>query len=98
MESISIMDGLMLTIVSMLTVFSVLLVLWGLTEMIAKFVNGSDKAEPAPAAAKPAPAVNTNNLAPNKKHQQVAELVALALASEDEPNKKLEIQESKRIK
>lgn len=82
----------------MLTVFSVLLVLWGLTEMIAKFVNGSDKAEPAPAAAKPAPAVNTNNLAPNKKHQQVAELVALALASEDEPNKKLEIQESKRIK
>lgn len=98
MESISIMDGLMLTIVSMLTVFSVLLVLWGLTEMIAKFVNGSDKSEPAPAAAKPAPAVNTNNLAPNKKHQQVAELVALALASEDEPNKKLEIQESKRIK
>lgn len=98
MESISIMDGLMLTIVSMLTVFSVLLVLWGLTEMIAKFVNGSDKAEPTPAPAKPKPAVNTNNLAPNKKHQQVAELVALALASEDEPNKKLEIQESKRIK
>ena len=80
----------------MLTVFSVLLVLWGLTEMIAKFVNGSDKAEPAPA--KPKPAVNTNNLAPNKKHQQVAELVALALTSDDEPNKKLEIQESKRIK
>src|SRR5699024_5137651 len=98
MESISIMDGWMLTIDCMLTVFSVLLVLSGLTEMIAEFVNGSDKAEPAPAAAKPAPAVNTNNLAPNKKHQQVAELVALALASEDEPNKKLEIQESKRIK
>ncbi|WP_338486689.1 OadG family protein [Ruoffia tabacinasalis] len=98
MESISIMDGLMLTIVSMLTVFSVLLVLWGLTEMIAKLVNGSQKVESTPAPAKPKPTVNTNNLAPNKKHQQVAELVALALASEDEPNKKLEIQESKRIK
>lgn len=96
MESISIIDGLMLTVVSMLTVFVVLIALWGITELTAKLVNGSEKAEPAPA--KPKPAVNTNNLAPNKKHQQVAELVALALASEDEPNKKLEIQESKRIK
>lgn len=98
MESISIIDGLMLTVVSMLTVFVVLIALWGITELTAKLVNGSDKAESTPAPAKPKPAVHTNNLAPNKKHQQVAELVALALASEDEPNKKLEIQESKRIK
>ena len=96
MESISIIDGLMLTVVSMLTVFVVLIALWGITELTAKLVNGSEKVESTPAPAKPKPAVN--NLAPNKKHQQVAELVALALASDDEPNKKLEIQESKRIK
>ena len=98
MESISIIDGLMLTVVSMLTVFVVLIALWGITELTAKLVNGSEKAESTPAPAKPKPTVNTNNLAPNIKHQQVAELVALALASDDEPNKKLEIQESKRIK
>lgn len=37
-------------------------------------------------------------LAPNKTHQQVAELMALVLASEDASNKKFEIVESKRIK
>ena len=45
MESISIIDGLMLTVVSMLTVFVVLIALWGITELTAKLVNGSEKAE-----------------------------------------------------
>lgn len=98
MESISIYDGLILTIVSMLVVFSVLAAIWGLVELVARFVPA---AEPTTKPASKPVAANTQNvntLAPNQKYQQVAEMMALILASEDEPDKKFEITESKRIK
>lgn len=97
METISILDGLVLTIVSMLVVFSVLAAIWGLVELIAKIVNRPE----ASLEAAGTPSMNNqavDTLAPNPKHQQVAELMALVLASEDEPNKKFEIIETKRVK
>lgn len=104
MESITIMDGLILTVVSMLVVFTILAAIWGLVELVSKLINHSD----AELETVGAPSTNTqtsgtkaqaaNTLAPNQKHQQVAELMALVLASEYEPNKKFEIVESKRVK
>ena len=104
METISIMDGLVLTVVSMLVVFLLLTAIWGLVELVSKFIN-----EPEPATdsvgAQPTTKQSSKtypqaskNLNVNKKHQQVAELMALVLASEDEPNKKFKIVESKRVK
>ena len=104
METISIMDGLVLTVVSMIVVFVVLGSIWGLVELVSKFIKQSEPATgsigaqpttPQPSATHPQ-ASKTLNV--NKKHQQVAELMALVLASEDEPNKKFEIVESKRVK
>lgn len=100
MESISIMDGLTLTIVSMLVVFGLLAAIWGLIEIIARFVQSTEtEAETSEARQSVTPSpTHTDNLAPNAKHQEVAELMALVLASEDEANKKFEIVETKRIK
>ncbi len=104
METISILDGLTLTVVSMLVVFTVLAAIWGLVEVTSKFVHssqpdaGSTKRSQPAAGKATAPQSTTDTLAPNSKHQKVAELMALVLASEDEPNKKFEIVESQRIK
>lgn len=101
MESISIMDGLTLTIVSMLVVFIVLAAIWGLIEIIARFVQSAEtevETSEARQSTSSVAATPTDNLTANAKHQEVAELMALVLASEDEANKKFEIVESKRIK
>ena len=104
METISIMDGLMLTVVSMLVVFLVLGSIWGLVEFVSKIIN---QLEPAldttdrTSTSNPAAVSTTktgDSLATNQKHQKVAEIMALVIASEDEPNKKFEITESKRVK
>lgn len=104
METISILDGLTLTVASMLVVFTVLAAIWGLVEVTSKLVQSSETdagstemSQPAASQAT-APQSTTDTLAPNSKHQKVAELMALVLASEDEPNKKFEIVESQRIK
>lgn len=39
MESINIMDGLILTIVSILVVFVVLAAIWGLVEIVSSLIN-----------------------------------------------------------
>lgn len=102
MEAISMMEGLNLTLVSMGVVFMVLAALWALTEWIAKLVNkGATAAKPSPSNQAPSPVATSSHssaLTPHPKHQQVAELVALALASEDQSNVKLEIHETIRIK
>lgn len=99
MESISIMDGLVLTIISMLVVFVVLAAIWGLVEIVSSLINQQKPTEESVKAQSATPHPGTvHSIVPNKKHQQVAELIALVLASEDEPNKKFEIIESKRIK
>lgn len=99
MESISIYDGLILTIVSMLVVFAVLAAIWGLVELISRFVREPETVTESPGGrATPAKPQQVDPLASNKKHQQAVEMMALVLASEDEPNKKFEIVESKRIK
>lgn len=103
MESISIYDGLILTIVSMLVVFSVLTAIWGLVELIAHFVPEPETTvgtNNVPSTSKPVAtnAQSSDTLAPNSKHQQIAEMMALILASEDEPDRKFEITDSKRVK
>ncbi len=104
METISILDGLTLTVASMLVVFTVLAAIWGLVEVTSKLVQSSETDAGSTEMSQPtasqaiAPQSTTNTLAPNSKHQKVAELMALVLASEDEPNKKFEIVESQRIK
>ena len=98
MESISLADGLILTVVSMLLVFLVLGAIWLLIELVSKFIGES----PMETGHKPAPvstnlAGKTESLAENEEHKFVAEMMALVLASEDEPDRKFEIVESKRI-
>lgn len=94
MDTITITDGLILTVVAMLVVFLVLASIWGLVELVAKFMPTSTK----PTTEIPVTALSTNNTVENPKHKKVAEIIALVLASEDKPDKKFEIVESKRIK
>ena len=101
METVSIMDGLVLTVVSMLVVFIVLTAIWGLIELVSKIlISIGSKGEIAVPASSP---VATNNassqtLNVNEKNKQAAEVISLVLASEDQPNKKFEIVDSKRVK
>lgn len=92
MESITLLDGLILTVVSMAIVFIVLGVIAYLIDIIAKIVNKEEVKE-APANR----VVSTNPLQANEEYQFVAEMMALVLASEDEPNRKFEVVETKRI-
>ena len=100
MESISIYDGLMLTVVSMAIVFAILAALWGVIEVVARMVAEPESVNIPTDKSKYTETLsqNLNNGSTKHKHQRVAELMALILASEDEPNKKFEITESKRIK
>ena len=83
----------------MLVVFVVLAAIWGLVEIVSSLINQQKPTEESVKAQSATPHPGTvDSMVPNKKHQQVAELIALVLASEDEPNKKFEIIESKRIK
>lgn len=99
MESISLVDGLVLTVVSMLVVFAVLTAIWFLIELVSKLI-GDSPIEAAhtptiiPAQTVEQPAVLTEN----QEYKLVAEIMALILAAEDEPNRKFEIVETKRIK
>lgn len=103
MDTISISDGLLLTVVSMLVVFAILAVIWGLVELTSKVLAKSEETgqaatEAAAPQLKPVPQTNKESLATNEKNQKAAEIIALILASEDKPNKKFEISESKRVK
>lgn len=102
METVSIMDGLVLTVVSIMLVFTVLAAIWGLIELVSKILIsiGSKEELAVPAASSP---VATNNVSSqtlnvNEKNKQAAEVISLVLASEDQPNKKFEIVDSKRVK
>lgn len=101
MESISLFDGFILTIVSMILVFLVLGAIGVLTDVIAKFVNEEEstveKASIQQAERKKR-TYTKESLKADNENQFVAEMMALVLASEDEPNRKFEVVESKRIK
>lgn len=100
MNSISILDGLILTVVSMAVVFFVLAAIWGLVELTARLIKEDEiPIDPATSVRNiPVNADQLGSLAANKAHQQAAELISLVLASEDQPDKKFEIVESIRIK
>lgn len=95
MDTITIYDGLMLTIVAMLVVFLVLASIWGLVELVAKFMTTDEPNSKAIPAGSPSPQPEMSD---NPKHKKAAEIIALVLASEDETDKKFEIVESKRIR
>lgn len=94
MEAISLVDGLILTVVSMLLVFIVLGAIGFLIEILAKFI-GEGEVVQAPTPIKQA--VSPDPLQANAEYQFVAEMMALVLASEDEPDRKFEVVETKRI-
>lgn len=100
MDSISIFDGLVLTVVSMLVVFIVLASIWGLVELTARFINVEEVQLDSESSKQiiPSELKDPSTLSANKAHQQAAELISLVLASEDQPDKNFEIVESKRIK
>lgn len=100
MDSISILDGLILTVVSMAVVFFVLAAIWGLVEVTARIIKEDDVSleSTIPVRNVPVNADHSGSLSANKAHQQAAELISLVLASEDQPDKKFEIVESIRIK
>ena len=93
MESVSIGDGLILTVVAMVLVFIVLAALWGFIELVHKIVG--DEPEEAPKATAPAPAVAP---ASNSELQTVAEVTAVIAAHEEDPKNDYEIVETKRIR
>lgn len=99
METFSIFDGLVLTIVAMLVVFVVLAAIWGLVELNAKVIAyfRKDEVKPVQSVTQPTRSTSTQ-LTANPKHKKVAEIMALILASEDKPDKKFEIIETKRVK
>ena len=100
MNSISILDGLILTVVSIAVVFFVLAAIWGLVEVTARLIKEDDVLLESTSLVRniPVNADQSGSLAANKAHQQAAELISLVLASEDQPDKKFEIVESIRIK
>lgn len=99
METISLAEGLNLTIVSMLIVFIVLAAIWGLVELVSKFIPTPEpQVERRQREQSSASSQKTEQRVENPKNKKVAELMALILASEDQPNKKFEIIESKRVK
>ena len=97
MESISLGEGLILTIVSMLLIFLVLGAIGLLINLIANFVG---EEAPRETLVKEKQTVNkkATPLESHDEYQFVAEMMALVLASEGQPDRKFEIVESKRIK
>lgn len=98
METISLLDGLTLTVVSMLVVFIVLASLWGITDLVAYIIRTLEAKDEKQEKVRPVQTSPIASTATNKKNQKVAEVMALILASEDEDDKKFEIVESVRIK
>lgn len=91
MEQFSFMDGVMVSIVSMVVVFGVLAALWGLTELVHRV--STDK-KPLLEAETVAPVV----LQSDKQRETAAVLTAIIAAHETNPGKKFEVVEVKRIK
>lgn len=92
MESVSIGDGLILTVVAIVLVFIVLAALWGFIELVHKVLG--DEPEETPKAVAPAPATAP---ASNSELQTVAEIMAVIAAHEEDPKNDYDIVETKRI-
>ena len=95
METISIADGLVLTVVAMLVVIMVLASIWGFVELVAKLLATSGEPIMESPTISKSP---ITQMTENPQHKKVAEVMALIIASKDKPNKKFEIVQSKRIK
>lgn len=98
MESISLGEGLALTLVSMLLVFFVLAAIGLLINIISKFIDEEEPVEKRSPKRKVQKSSQASSLKASADLQFVAEMMALVLASEDQPDRKFEIVESKRIK
>ena len=98
METFNLSDGLIVTIVAMIVVFSVLASLWFLVELVHKLVG-----EPAPATTAPIDREEASQpvlLDPGVDEQRAkaAAITALVAAYEAHPAKKFEIVDVTRIK
>jgi len=102
METFSLMDGLVVTVVAMVVVFVVLASLWFMVELTHKLVgdpaeekarndkNGIQTLSEIPFAA--------SNVVVDEKRAKAAAVTALVMAYEEHPAKKFEIVEVIRIK
>lgn len=88
METFGLMDGLTVTVVAMVVVFSVLASLWFLVELTHKLVGDPTEEK--------AVSVEIPNFDENRA--KVAAITALVMAYEEHPAKKLEIVEVIHVK
>ncbi|WP_320163701.1 OadG family transporter subunit [uncultured Trichococcus sp.] len=102
MEAFSLMDGLVVTVVAMVVVFSVLSSLWILVELTHKLVGDPteeqvvrDTKEFQRTKATP---IEAEALNLDKRCSKVAAITALVMAYEEHPAKKFEIVEVFRVK
>lgn len=93
----TIMDSLELTVVAMSLVFLILSGIMLLMQVTAKIVNKSDRRKNGTTSSLPQ-TVQTHNNQLDTKLEHVAVLTALAVASEDAPNKHYQIEKVERIK
>lgn len=102
METFSLMDGMVVTVVAMVVVFVVLSCLWFMVELIHKLVGDSTEKEPVvdkkgmqTLSATPAA---TANVVVDEKRAKAAAVTALVMAYEEHPAKKFEIVDVIRVK
>ncbi|CZQ93769.1 oadg fam: sodium pump decarboxylases gamma subunit [Trichococcus palustris] len=102
METFSLMDGMVVTVVAMVVVFVVLTCLWFMVELTHKLVGDpteekamSDKKELQRTSATPNATVN---IVVDEKRAKAAAVTALVMAYEEHPAKKFEIVEVVRVK
>ena len=81
METISLMDGINLTVVSILIVFTVLASIWGLVELVAKFIPKPETLSESSVSSQPQIDTSSlsNTLAENSKQCHYPQLQSFAL-------------------
>lgn len=98
--NVSIVDGIVITLISMLFVFLILLLIMFVIQLLAKVINqsGIAKSEENVIADQVENGENASEtLLPNPEYERVAVLTALALASEAESDKYFIVSEVKRL-
>ena len=102
METFSLMDGMVVTVVAMVVVFVVLSCLWFMVELTHKLVGDPTEKEPVDdkkgMQTMSATPVATADVVVDEKRAKAAAVTALVMAYEEHPAKKFEIVEVIRVK
>lgn len=98
METFNLGDGLIVTVVAMIVVFSVLASLWLLVELMHKLVGEPAQAAPASVHREEAIQPVLQDTGVDEQRAKAAAIMALVAAYEAHPAKKFEIVDVTRIK